>query len=118
MHQARASRTSTFHYCYKKTTPIYKRVILLNKYLIDSNLYQTIQQIGIQDDNELPSRTATGNNHEKRRAICSAKSLVQGKRKLNKAKQRCGIQIDYEYDQVAVTYYLLRPQNSHWSRSR
>ena len=40
------------------------------------------------------------------------KSLVQGKRKMNKAKQRCGIPIDDEYDQVAVTYYLLRPQKS------
>ena len=40
------------------------------------------------------------------------KSLVQGKRKMNKAKQRCGIQVNHEYDQVVVMYYLLQPQDS------
>ena len=31
------------------------------------------------------------------------KSLAQGKRKMNKAMQRCGTPVNHEYDQVALT---------------
>ena len=49
-------------------------------------MYQTIKQIGIQDDNELSSRIATGNNREKRRAISSVKKPSTGQEEDEQSK--------------------------------
>ena len=40
------------------------------------------------------------------------KSLTQGRKRMNKLKQAIGLSIKYEETQVAVTYYLLRPQEA------
>ena len=38
------------------------------------------------------------------------RSLTQSKKRMNKSRQAGGLSIDYEEDQVKVTFYLLRPQ--------
>ena len=61
-------------------------------------MYKTIQQIGIQDGNKLPSGISPPIIARNGAKSALSNSLVQGKRKINEAKQRCGIPVDHGYD--------------------
>ena len=72
-HQTRSSSTSTCRPSYKKNTILsYQEILWINNKPIP-NLYQTIQQIVIQDGNKLPSRIATSDTFKEQRSSCFGK---------------------------------------------
>ena len=66
----------------------------------------------MQDDSKRPRATARRANSQKRAQAAMDKSLMQGRKRMNKIKQAIGLSIKYEETQVAVTFYLLRPQEA------
>ena len=40
------------------------------------------------------------------------KSIAMARRRVSRAKQLCVIQVEQDKDRVAITYHLLRPQQS------